>query len=154
MWLDKSSEERRVRRKHGEGRFEEKNTVTSDQHPKKLMIWASFTGKQGQGCLKIYEPNKTMKTADYLEVIENNLKPSMKKHKTKVFLHDRASIHISKESQEKIKEEKLEQVLMPATSPDINPIENVFAILKAKMKDQDVFTDRKLRRKIEADGRS
>lgn len=143
--------QRRVRRKHGEGRFEDKNTVTSDQHPKKLMIWASFTGKQGQGCLKIYEPNKTMKTADYLEVIENNLKPSMKKHKTKVFLHDRASIHISKESQEKIKEEKLEQVLMPATSPDINPIENVFAILKAKMKDQDVFTDRKLRRKIEAE---
>ena len=40
---------------------------------------------------------------------------------------------------------------MPATSPDINPIENVFAILKAKMKDQDVFTDRKLRRKIEAE---
>ena len=37
--------QRRVRRKHGEGRFEEKNTVTLDQHPKKLMIWASFTGK-------------------------------------------------------------------------------------------------------------
>ena len=62
--------QRRVRRKHGEGRFEEKNTVTADQHPKKLMIWVSFTGKQGQGCLKIYEPNRSMKTVDYLEVIE------------------------------------------------------------------------------------
>ena len=66
----KKKAQRRVRRKHGKGRFEEKNTVKSDQHPKKLMIWASFTGKQGKGCLKIYEPKKTMKTVDYLEVIE------------------------------------------------------------------------------------
>ena len=62
----------RVRRKHGEGRFEEKNTVTSDQHPKKVMIRGSFTGKQGQGCLNICEPKKTMKTLDYSEVIEKN----------------------------------------------------------------------------------
>ena len=32
--------------------------MTSDQHPKKIMICGSFTGKQGQGFLKIYEPKK------------------------------------------------------------------------------------------------
>ena len=41
----RTNAQRRVRRKHGEGRFKEKNTMTSYQHPKKIMIWASFPGK-------------------------------------------------------------------------------------------------------------
>ena len=50
----------------------------------------------------------------------------------------------------KIKEEKLEQFLMPAISQDINFIENVFGILKDKIKKSRRFC-RKLKRKIKAE---
>jgi transposase len=141
--------QRRVRRRHGEGRFEEKHIVTTDAKPTKLMIWACFTGSSGQGSLKILDEKETMKTDVYLEVIEDHLKPTMKQHRTNIFMHDRASSHTSKKSQEKIEDEDIEQILMPATSPDINPIENVFAMFKSRLRDQDLANRRKLKRRIE-----
>ena len=58
-------------------------------------------------------------------------------------MHDNATIHSSKNTEEWLKINKIKTIEWPPYSPDINPIENLWQILDQKVrKEVDVYADK------------
>ena len=64
---------------------------------------------------------------------------------------DRATSHTAKKSISYLKKEKLKTVFFPGSSPDINPIENVFSYVKNKLERRDTRNVKKLCRSIKSE---
>ncbi len=69
-------------------------------------------------------------------MLKDHLFPFIDIHGSKVFLQDGAPCHTSKRAMVYLKEKEDEFTVMdwPGNSPDLNPIENVWAHIKLKLK--------------------
>lgn len=104
------------------------------KHPVKVMIWGCFSSK-GPGMLKIVDG--TMKSRDYLNVLETKMLPSARDlfgDNSFIYQDDSAPCHRSKIVKEWENSRNIEVLEWPGNSPDMNPIENLWAILKQKVR--------------------
>ncbi len=123
-----------VRRPKSMSRFLNRFTVKTVKHPPSIMVWACFSGKMGRASLYFLPANLTMNSERYLEVLESKLFPYMELHKVGHFLQDGAPCHKSKRVMGVLKEKPFTVIDWPGNSPDLNPIENVWSIMKRKLK--------------------
>jgi transposase len=123
----------RVRRKRGEGRYDEKYTKKTIKHPAGIMIWTSFSGKGGPGDIFFLRPNTKMTSSLYIKVLETHLTSTMRKHQVNVFFQDRATPHTAGNTQKYMRKNGMKTVFLPSSSPDLNPIENSFSFLKSAL---------------------
>ena len=137
---------RRVRRIRGQGRYEEKYTKRTIKNPPSQMIWTSFSSL-GTGEIYFLKPGQRMTAILFTEVVLSHLIPTMKKLKVSSFIQDNATCHTAKKSRDILKK-NIKTVYLPPSSPDLNPIENAFAILKSKIENEDIKTLPKLRTAI------
>jgi len=137
----------RVRRSKGANRYLSKFTVKTVKHPPSVMVWACFSGIRGRASLYFLPVGQTMNSARYMEVLETKLFPWMELHGCHTFLQDGAPCHKSRASMAllKSKEGQFKVLDWPGNSPDLNPIENVWSIMKARLKrDHDITSLQKL----------
>ena len=134
---------RRVRRKWGEGSHDPKYCIQIFKNPEQIMIWTSFSGTTGPGKIYILPPKEKMNAAKYQEVLKTHLKPNKK-----IILQDRAPPHRAKSTLNFLKENKIQNIFIPPSSPDLNPIENAFSALKRELESEDVSSMRKLKSSI------
>ena len=78
----------------------------------------------------------------YTDVLKSNLVSNMRKLKADVFQDDSAPCHRSRIVKSWIQESQINILDWPGNSPDLNPIENLWAILKRKLK-MTTITNRK-----------
>ena len=117
------------------------------KHPIKVMTWGCFN-YSGIGRIQICEGN--MNQQYYLKTLENRLKPSISDLgiQNPIHLDDSARPHRTRIVNEWHTENGIQKISWPGNSPDLNPIENLWAILKNKLRKRQNRTKEELIRNI------
>ncbi len=100
--------------------------------PQSVMIWAAMSSA-GVGPMK-----STVNAAIYQEILEHFMLPSADKlygDADFIFQQDLAPAHTAKGTKSWFNDHGVTVLDWPANSPDLNPIENLWGIVKRKMRD-------------------
>ena len=114
------------------------------KHPLKKMFWGSFSFK-GIGSLF---PVQGMMNADkYIKVIQRKVVKDMERafpNGGGIFQQDLAPCHTAKKVKKFFEENHIKVLDWPGNSPDLNPIENLWSIVKNRLLKRDCTTQMKL----------
>ncbi len=108
---------------------------SSVKFPPSVMIWAAMSSA-GVGPLCF--PKSTVNTAIYQEILEHFMLHSADKlygDADFIFQQDLAPAHTTKGTKSWFNDHGVTVLDWPANSPDLNPIENLWGIVKRKMRD-------------------
>ncbi len=108
---------------------------SSVKFPQSVMIWAAMSSA-GVGPLCFLK--STVNAAIYQEILEHFMLPSADKHYGDadfIFQQDLAPAHTAKGTKSWFNDHGVIVLDWPANSPNLNPIENLWGIVKRKMRD-------------------
>ena len=137
MWSDESHFEQfgtkrcYVRRKSG-CRFQENCILPTVKHCESVMVWGCFSW-MGRGSLEFLDKNERMNSERYINILQSKLPMIMNLHGTDIFMQDGAPCHTAKKSMAWFHSNHVSVLEWPGNSPDINPIENLWKLMKRKV---------------------
>ena len=86
----------------------------------------------------------------YVDLLKDKLELHVAIHKCKIFMQDGAPCHRSKIVTEFLKSKKVQIPDCPGNSADLNPIENIWTVLKDKVPEKQPTNTKELEGAIEA----
>ncbi|ROL46630.1 Transposable element Tcb1 transposase [Anabarilius grahami] len=105
----------------------------SVQKPASLMVWGCLSAC-GMGSLHIWKG--TINAERYIQVLEQNMLPSRRRlfqGRPCIFQHDNARPHTASITTSWLRR-RIRVLKWPVCSPDLSPIENIWRIIKRKMR--------------------
>ena len=114
-------------------RFNERYLQPTVKHPASVMVWGCISAS-GRGGLFFLPPHTTMNAKNYLAMLKEKLPPWMTVRETSIFQHDGAPCHRAKVVKTWLQQQSfMELPNWPGSSPDLNVIENCWAVMKTKV---------------------
>ena len=102
--------------------------------PVSQMIWGCISSR---GVGRRHFVTTTVKAPDYVGILEKKLIPTVRDHfgsaERCIFQDDSAPCHRARLTEIWIKENKIQRLSWPGNSPDLNPIEHCWSLLKKKV---------------------
>ena len=139
LWTDEAtfcvtgSGAKRVYRPAGSDPHLPQYTSKTVKHPASLMVWGSFS-YGGVGELVILPKNVMMNQYNYYELLNDVLSDSFEKSGASFFMHDGAPCHTARSVREWLSDCDIPYFNQwPGNSPDLNPLENLWALMKQKL---------------------
>lgn len=115
--------------------------LKSVKHPTQVMIWSCFY-YGGTGRAHVVEKN--LNSEEYIaEIVNRRVVPQLRdwfEAGGGLFQQDNAPCHVSKRTLQHLQESGVRVLPWPPSSPDINPIENLWAIVKRRVRDRQPST--------------
>ncbi len=99
-----------------------------------LMVWGCMSAC-GIGSLHIWKG--TINAERYIQVLEQHMLPSRRRlfqGRPCIFQHDNARPHTASITTSWLRRRRIRVLKWPACSPDLSPIENIWRIIKRKMR--------------------
>ena len=124
---------RRMVRRPRKERFNPKYCSPTVKHSPSVMVWGAFSGVRGRAGIFFLPPNVKMNGERYCQVLNEHLLGFMERHQCTHFLHDGAPCHRSRLVKEFLREKNVRTIPWPGNSPDLNPIENAWNIMKNQL---------------------
>lgn len=122
-----------MRRRPGE-KFHPDCVVQTVKHPTKIMIWSVISSK---GTGRLYVVKGTMRQDQYKDVLQNRLIPQLKEWfpngEPFIFMQDGAPCHTARSVKAFLVQQSIPLLDWPGNSPDMNPIENVWELMKREV---------------------
>lgn len=133
-----------VRRRSGE-QHKPECTVSTVKHPASIMVWSCISSK---GTGRLYIVQGTMKQDQYKTVLETRLIPQLQEWFTNgervTFMQDGAPCHTAKSVKAFLASKNIPLLDWPGNSPDMNPIENLWELVKRKVSADIITSKQKL----------
>jgi transposase len=103
--------------------------VQKSKFSKKIMLWGGISSRSRTPIIAL---TQTMNSDGYINMLQTEVVPWINENMQSgcVFQQDNATVHTSKKTQKFLEDSNLQTLEWPANSPDLSPIENVWAILK------------------------
>ena len=133
-----------VRRRSSE-EYHSNCILPTTKHPSGQMVWGCISSF-GIGHLNFVDG--TVNGTVYKQILENNLMPTIRNQfgnvQSCIFQDDSAPCHRSRLVQEYKQTVNLQSLPWPGNSPDLNPIENCWHLMKSKIAEKKPTTKREL----------
>ena len=156
LWSDESTfvvssgcRSKRVRRPRGSDPNDPRYTAKVVKHAPSVMVWGCFAFG-GVGNLVFLEKNESINQHSYFELLCDNLPESFEKCNASWFMQDGAPAHTARSVTQWLVDCGVNYFKKwPGNSPDLNPIEHVWHIIKKQLQDRDASTVAKLKIEIQ-----
>jgi len=115
------------------------------KYPLKINIWGAIL-KNHKIIFEIFD--KTLNSDKYVDILNNFILPLHNTNKKLIYQQDNAPSHTSIKSIKFFSENKIEVMYWPPRSPDLNPIENLWNLIKQETRKKYYGTKEEMIREI------